>query len=194
MMERVRKGYGYGRASGDTLLGYFPENIDSSSQNRIEMCEVADMIALGLKLTDGSGMGDYWDDVDRWTRNMFAEGQLTPERGEWLAARPPSCRFSRRSHLPERRRRHGAQCRRLWVPASAQRVGTGIAHCCTGNGTRAIYYLWDHMLTTRRPVSVNLLLNRASPWADVDSHIPYAGQVDVRIKQPAGWPSAFPNG
>jgi len=31
---------------------------------------------------------------------------------------------------------------------------------------------------------VNLLLNRASPWADVHSHIPYVGQVDVRAKQP----------
>ena len=31
---------------------------------------------------------------------------------------------------------------------------------------------------------MNLLLNRASPWADVDCHIPYVGQVDVRIKEP----------
>lgn len=32
-------------------------------------------------------------------------------------------------------------------------------------------------------LSVNLLLNRASPWADVDSYIPFEGQADVRIKQ-----------
>ena len=30
---------------------------------------------------------------------------------------------------------------------------------------------------------VNLLLNRASPWADLDSHLPYRGQVDLRVKQ-----------
>ena len=30
---------------------------------------------------------------------------------------------------------------------------------------------------------VNLLLNRASRWADVDSHIPYVGQVDVKVKE-----------
>ena len=27
-------------------------------------------------------------------------------------------------------------------------------------------------------------MNRTSPWADVDSHIPYVGQVDVKIKEP----------
>jgi DUF1680 family protein len=30
---------------------------------------------------------------------------------------------------------------------------------------------------------VNLLLNRASRWADVKSHIPYQGRVDVEIKE-----------
>jgi hypothetical protein len=30
---------------------------------------------------------------------------------------------------------------------------------------------------------VNLLLNRASAWADLDSYIPYEGRVDVRVKR-----------
>ncbi|RKZ72810.1 MAG: hypothetical protein DRQ57_16315, partial [Gammaproteobacteria bacterium] len=30
---------------------------------------------------------------------------------------------------------------------------------------------------------INLLLNRASEVADIDSHIPYTGQVDVKVKQ-----------
>lgn len=29
---------------------------------------------------------------------------------------------------------------------------------------------------------MNLLLNRASPWADVDSYIPYQGRVEIKIK------------
>lgn len=35
----------------------------------------------------------------------------------------------------------------------------------------------------RGTLSVNLLLNRASPWADVHSHIPYVGRVDVDVKK-----------
>jgi len=31
---------------------------------------------------------------------------------------------------------------------------------------------------------VNLLLNRASAWADVHSYLPYQGRVDLRIKSP----------
>ncbi len=30
---------------------------------------------------------------------------------------------------------------------------------------------------------MNLLLNRASPWADINSHVPYQGRVDVKVKK-----------
>ena len=154
------------------------------------------MIALGLKLTD-NGLGDYWDDVDRWVRNMFAEGQLT--RSEWishlhLAADPDK---TDEADVPESLIGFNETTERVgernigafagypkandWWPGS----GMGTMHCCTGNGTRAIYYVWDHILTHQDgKLRVNLLLNRASPWTDVDSHIPYTGQVDVKIKQP----------
>ena len=56
-------------------------------------------------------------------------------------------------------------------------------HCCTGTGTRAIYYVWENILHCKDgKLKVNLLLNRASPWADVDSFIPYEGRVDVKLK------------
>jgi len=61
----------------------------------------------------------------------------------------------------------------------------GIAHCCTGNGSRAIYYVWENAIThDAGKVRVNLSLNRASRWVDVSSHIPYAGQIDVKVKAP----------
>jgi hypothetical protein len=63
--------------------------------------------------------------------------------------------------------------------------GIGIMHCCTGNATRAIYYLWENILSHKDgKLRVNMPLNRASRWADVDSHIPYEGKVDVKVKQP----------
>ena len=34
-----------------------------------------------MKLSE-AGAGDYWDDADRWIRNMFAEGQLTST--DWI--------------------------------------------------------------------------------------------------------------
>jgi len=57
-------------------------------------------------------------------------------------------------------------------------------HCCTGNCLRALYYVWEHMLERQGDdLRVNLLLNRASEWADVYSYIPYEGRVDLKIKK-----------
>lgn len=56
--------------------------------------------------------------------------------------------------------------------------------CCNGNCNRALYYLWEHILDYQDGrLRVNLLLNRASPWADLHSSIPYRGQVDLKIKR-----------
>ena len=60
----------------------------------------------------------------------------------------------------------------------------GLNGCCVGNGNRAWYHIWENILHhDKQKLRVNLLLNRASKWADVDSHIPYTGQVDVKVKQ-----------
>ncbi len=73
----------------------------------------------------------------------------------------------------------------IYYPEHPHAWTRGIMHCCTGNGTRALYYVWDNILHyAEGRLQVNLLLNRASPWADVESHIPYAGQVDVKVRQP----------
>src|SRR5439155_6741550 len=62
---------------------------------------------------------------------------------------------------------------------------TGVANCCTGNGTRTIFYAWQRMLDYKNnELRVHLLLNRASAWADVQSYIPYQGRLDLKIKKP----------
>lgn len=68
-------------------------------------------------------------------------------------------------------------------------------HCCTGNGTRSIYYLWDHALRYEGGhLRVHLLMNRVSEWADVLSHVPYEGRVDVSVKQPVAVSVRRPEG
>jgi len=61
----------------------------------------------------------------------------------------------------------------------------GLSACCTANASRAIYFAWRGILSHQEgELRVNLLLNHASPWADVDSHLPYVGRVDVHVKRP----------
>ncbi len=65
--------------------------------------------------------------------------------------------------------------------------GLGIMHCCSGNGSRALYAAFYDILSydeAGNTLKVNLLLNRASKWADIDSHIPYKGQVNIKVKRP----------
>ncbi len=180
---------------GANLIGYFPELLNSPEWEGSELCEVADMVAVALALSE-AGTADYWDDADRWIRNMFAEGQLMstdwiyhlPEAG-LQNPRPDSLApsmvdaYSSTDRVPERNLGAFAG----WPAANDWFVGngSGIMHCCTANGARTLYWIWDLALRHENGrLRVNLLLNRASQWADIDSYIPYEGRVDVKVKQP----------
>jgi len=210
MIQFAKTGYECAKAKMNPVVGYVGE-LDAPNVFS-ETCGVADMIALALKLTH-AGVGDYLDDVDRWTRNQFAENQLTS--CAWVPELPkprPSASDPQESsnayavgqlkellgkdqvsasgvtidRVPER-------CLGVFAsyPSANQWLGpcesgNHNAHsgCCTGNGSRTIYYVWKNILRYQDgKLRVNLLLNRASPWADVDSSIPYEGRVDVKIKE-----------
>ena len=183
LIEFVRRSYEWARTQGSSLVGFFPENI-APFYPTSEICEVADMLALAVKLNE-AGAGDYWDDVDRWIRNQFAENQLT--KSDWIDRihRPQRGPRPTPYETDERVGERNVGAFAGWSSASDWAIRDGIMHCCTGNGARAIYYVWEHILDHEDGrLRVNLLLNRASPWADVHSYIPYEGRVDMRIKQP----------
>jgi len=176
---------------GANLIGFFPELVDTLGWMGSETCDVSDMIALALRFSE-AGVGDFWDDADRWARNMLAEGQLLAT--DWMP------RFSAPSYtvkhalsavgehettdrVPERNLGAfaGWPAPNDWYTGH----GRGTAHCCTANGARVLYWLWDRIVRYHDgKLRVNLLLNRASKWADVDSYIPYQGRVELTIKQP----------
>jgi hypothetical protein len=55
--------------------------------------------------------------------------------------------------------------------------------CCTGNCTPALYAAWEATVRCRADTAqVNLWLNRASPWLDLESSLPYEGKVVIRNK------------
>jgi hypothetical protein len=71
-----------------------------------------------------------------------------------------------------------------WASGNEWALHYGIMHCCTGNATRALYYVWENIVEAKgEKLQVNLLLNRASAWADVHSFIPYEGRVNVKMKR-----------
>jgi DUF1680 family protein len=144
------------------------------------------MLAIALMLSK-AGVGDYWDDAERWLRNYFAELQLTPSKAEYLTRVSQS--------MQKKPVQYNETCDRViersigafagWPSPNDWIHKIGIQHCCMGNCARAIYYAWESVVQYKDgELRVNLLLNHASRWADIYSHIPYRGQVDVKVKGP----------
>ena len=196
-IDFAHRGFRYGMTRGDCLLGYFPEWLDVPFAAPLEMCELADMIALAVKLSK-HGVGDYWELTDRWVRNLFYEGQLKQtERFYWAADRIAATEVAPLElppyHSSERvvERNIGAFGSTLapndLLPGRnvyGWSYLDGIAHCCTGNATRTIYYVWQNAVShAAGKLRVNLALSRASKWADVHSHLPHRGQIEVQVKQ-----------
>ncbi|NOH02217.1 MAG: hypothetical protein HND47_09800 [Chloroflexi bacterium] len=185
----IQKGYEYARSVGWPLVGFFPEYIDDWPDDRpyidCETCATVDMIMMAINLSK-LGQGDYWDDVDRYVRNQFTEMQM--RSGDWIdrvAENYPN--------TPVGPGEDGDQVSERvvgsfagWASANdycANRETPIISGCCTGNGARAIFHVLENMLEfDNEKLSVHLLLNRASPWADVNSYIPFAGQIDIVMK------------
>jgi hypothetical protein len=201
LLDRARRAYEWAssrQSESEPLVGYFPEVTSDFAGEReqtktSETCEVADMIQSAMML---SHLGiDKWDDADRWIRNQLAENQLTQTSwrtdGHIAAAEfaplvgEPAGQFTT-DRVLERTvgSFSGWASMNDWVGRPKRRVT--IMNCCSGSGARALYAAWKNMISfddKAQSLKVHLLLDRASPWADVDSYIPFTGKVDVRVKQ-----------
>jgi hypothetical protein len=167
----ARDGYDWARQAGFARIGLFGDG---------QGCACGRIIGLAVKLTY-AGLGDYWEDVDQYVRNHGTEMQLTPEdipylqkigQGKPAPAPDPSATTD---NVMERT--IGAFSNHV-PPLKVATSG-----CCTPHGHMGLFYAWDGILRYSDGVAqVNLLLNRASPWMDVDSHLPYEGKVVLRNK------------
>ena len=181
LMLFVRDSYGWLRDFGVARIGWFPEGMDAGQH--CESCCIGDMVPLAIRLSE-TGLGDYWDDVDRYVRNQLVEQQLTDaEQLRQLSAKYPA----EPVHPPKESDDHVIE-RNLggFVGHGDFTVlpNTWIMHCCTGNGAPALFYAWDSIVQMHgTTATVNLLLNRRSPQLDVHSDLPYQGRVVIHNKQ-----------
>lgn len=184
----ARRGYEWARALGSPLVGFFPEYIEDWPDDRpyvdCETCCTADMIQIAMNLTL-AGKGDYWDDVDRYLRNQFIEMQMLDSGWiEGLVSTLPHTDPASDEDawkVPERLVGSFSS----WATANDWYIEgqPSTTFCCIGNAGRALYYVWDRMISFHDgALRLHLLLNRASPWAEVFSYVPYEGRVDLDMK------------
>ncbi len=183
LKEFVRSGYEYVRNFGIARLGLFGEG-----------CATGDMTFLALKLSH-LGVGDYWDDADQYVRNHLAQLQITDaERLREATRAMPSGRGRvdpregpldpfNESADEVVERAVGTFLSDATHPTLIPEPAFLATVCCTGNCIPALYFAWESIVRCEDGVAqVNLLLNRASPWLDIESYLPYEGKVLIRNK------------
>ncbi len=181
LMQFVKEGYDQAIRNGVVRLGFFPAwtmpqkyGLPAWLHGVTETCGVANVLELAVRLTD-AGLGDYWDDVDSIVRNQLVAQQVID--------------LGLMRRVSGGGTEHDALLRRFiggFGPGGVTSLGAecDIAGCCTGNGSQALYYAWHGITRFDDGVAtVNLFLNRASTWMDVDSYLPYEGKVVLHNKQ-----------
>ncbi|RKY08555.1 MAG: hypothetical protein DRP56_03915, partial [Planctomycetota bacterium] len=178
----VRSGYEHLRSNGIHRMGYFAYQTTGVYEAG---CNQGDMLAVAIKMSH-AGIGDYWDDVDRIIRNHHVESQFVDrDLLERMVQNNPN-RLLPRGYP-------GEYCTDNVVdrvigsfPSNMSATSIIPGHyimCCPANGSRGLAYAWDAIVDGRGDkAKVNLLLNRASKWVDVDSYLPYEGKVVIHNK------------
>ncbi|MDD5707291.1 MAG: hypothetical protein PHR35_15315 [Kiritimatiellae bacterium] len=162
----VRDGYEWARQHAFARIGCVGDG---------QGCGCARLIGLAMKLSD-DGVGDYWEDVDLYIRNHGIEYQFTHEDLPFLR------KLTNASSAPDPSRINKAL--EAMIGGFSMIAGKHqFALCCSPWGNMGLFFAWDGTLRhSNGVVRVNLLLNRASPWMDVDSYLPYEGKVVLKNK------------
>lgn len=147
------------------------------------MDNVDDMIRVGLKLEDFNAESTF-DEIERWTRNQLAEGQIDSFTGQNFIPN-----FVTNDYSTDR---VGSKVTGLWfsdathslaIPSATQMFNLDDAT----NPMHAMYEVWDHIVQIKDSFAqINFNLNRASQYLDVKSDLPYRGKVMVTTKSDIG--------
>lgn len=187
ILAYVKKSYDWALTQF-TAFGWTPGDMHDQKYEH-ETCTLVDAIHCGIILAH-SGYYEYWGKVERFLRNHLTESQLLEI--DWIEELD-----HKENDIPKRRTYYKV-AQRLRGAFSGYAApndfvydgewGRGhimdVQTCCLGAGTRGLYLGWSNIVTeTAGRVSVNMLLNRATPWLDVHAHMPHEGKVELYINQ-----------
>jgi hypothetical protein len=144
-----------------------------------EMDSTEDMIRLGIDLSE-LGAGPYWDEVERWTRNTLADRQIDAATADRYIGNLTTGTYST-DHV-------GEKVTGMWFSDSAHSLAIPRRAWMYNiddatNPMHATYDVWARTAEIKDGVArINFDLNRASPYLDVKSDLPYRGQVEIAMK------------
>jgi hypothetical protein len=179
LKQFVREGYDNAVRNGVIRMGWLPGwtlpvkyKRPPVTHTMDEPCGLGDWAVLAVKLTD-AGLGDYWDDVDAIVRNHLSAHQFI----DLDLMRASAGGGTEHDELLERNIGGFGSGYKAEARSMCQ-------NCCTVNATFGFYYAWHGITRFDKGVAtVNLFLNRASEWMDIDSYLPYEGDVILHNKK-----------
>ena len=180
LREFVREAYERGIHTGAVHVGWFPGWIMPTKYGRPAGVHIAtegdslgEMIELAVRLAD-AGIGEYWDDIDSIARNQLAEQQFCDRQLlKQMSGGAPGIE----DYV-------GGLTQIFSNPPNIASAVPGMYGCCSANGSIGLYYAWHGITRLSGDVAtVNLFLNRASEWMDVDSFLPFEGRVVLHNKK-----------
>ena len=165
-------------------FGWFPEWIGrlEPSKEACETCTITDVIGCAILLAQ-SGYYEYWDHIERFSRNQLVENQLRDIKWMKSSKGKEDTWLSSFDNIPNRVKGGFAG----WGGVN-DFIGSNpifshrMMNCCSPAGVHGLYLIWENIVTEKnREVYVNLLLNHRSKWLKVHSYLPYEGKIIVSI-------------
>lgn len=171
-----------------TTFGWTPGDMHDQGYEH-ETCTLVDAIGCAITLAH-CGYTEYWAVAERFLRGHLVESQLTDT--SWIFQLD-----TKANDIPRRKTFYkvGERLRGAFAGYAAPNdfvysgvKGRGhimdVQTCCVASGARGLFYGWSNIVTEKQGrVSVNLLLNRAAKWLDVESSLPYEGRVRLVVKR-----------
>jgi Beta-L-arabinofuranosidase, GH127 len=160
-----------------TSFGWLPDGVgfpdDYFWSRYSETCALADFLEIGIVASE-SGVGDYWDVVERCARNQLLANQILDTTGLLPASVDPDVVAATVGSFA---------C--AATPGSAVGWRQGLEGCCLGSGLRALHLAWRHGVDQHgSTVRVNLPITSRTEAADVLSDDPFAGALRVAVRRP----------
>ncbi len=171
-----------------------------------ETCCLMDYIHLALSQAR-TGRTEFFDDAERAVRNHLIESRV--RHGEWLPSPPNAANDNliRRSSVgdaavgayagwssPNHILAYDEWLPDQWIkspelaPIFLHKV-RALQNCCGPSGPKALHIAWQHaaqIVATggEKSLRVNLLLDRSLPEAEIRSHEPLEGCVEIYPREP----------
>lgn len=184
LVERSRTLYEHGLKVIGNDFGWIPESNPDTPSNRArrmlrqttcEGCCVTDYIESAIYLAR-AGYPEYWAEAERYVRNHLFESQMT--NAAWVKSKGPADMAARVLGSSSAR---SSPNRLFDLFHSSGPIG-----CCNAALVRGLHLAWKHALEEAGDaVWVNLLFDRDTPFARVETGLPARGSVRVTLKRDA---------